>query len=189
MVKLPKIKKKFDYKAHMIALNAARTPESFAKSKENRSASMKKAWARKGPEARKEVNRKISATQTDRLSKIAPRAKRDREANRIKGMNDFYKKDTIDVQEHREYIGYLSSKNILECEPERKKIIVAKRSAGQKEAWDRLNPEERQERIDKTSGKGVKCIQKVHLLYETDVPRVKNYCGVVSISEMEKMHG
>ena len=182
-------KKPFDFSAHMKKLNAARTPESFAKSAKKRSEAMKKVWARKGKEIRKEINRKISATQTERISQTPPRAKKDKEEKRIKGITDFYNKDTIDVQEHREYLGYLSSKNILECPPDRKEIIIAKRTAGQQASWDRLTLQEREERCNKTLGKGNKKKEKIHLLYETDIPRKKDYCGVVTESELEQMHG
>ena len=50
------IKKPFDFSAHMKKLNAARTPESFAKSAKKRSEAMKKVWARKGKEIRKEMD-------------------------------------------------------------------------------------------------------------------------------------
>lgn len=187
---MEKINKPFDRSEHMRKLNAARTPESFAKSAEKRSIAMKKAWARKGPQARIEVNKKISASQIKRISERPPRLKRDIEEKRIQGIHDFYKKETLAVKEHKEYLGYLSCKDILECDPVRKAHIVAKRTEGAQRAWDRLTPEEKKERNKNCIMKG--CEKKgtiSRLLFETDVPRERNYCGVVTEQEMESMHG
>ena len=180
-----KTKKPFDYSAHMKAFNAKRTPEFFAKSKKKRSEAMKRAWAKKNPAERIEINRKISASRTQRHREIPPRLKKYREKNRIKGINDFYGRGTIAVKEHKEYLGYLSSKNILECEPVSKACIIEKRRVGQKAAWDRLTPQEREERCKRSITKGRNKKERFRLLFETDVPREKNYCGVVTGSEID----
>lgn len=182
-------KKPFDRSAHMKALNAKRTPESFEKSKEKRSIAMKKAWAKKGKKARIEVNRKISATQAERRAKTPPRARKEHEEKRINSIIEFYNKDTIDVQEHKEYLGYRYSRALDECVPTRRERIITKRTEGVQKKWDSLTHEEKEIRCANTIGKGHLKQRKIHLLYETDVPRKKTYCGVVTEQEMESMHG
>jgi len=150
---------------------------------------VKKWHANMSEEKRLAKNRKISKTMQKRHSEMPPRMKKD---INIKKSVSFRKFDeSAKGMEQRLYLGYLNTLDLLNCSPERQKIITAKQVVGQKKKWDSLTPEQRKLRISKTLGmtrikeraEAKKCF------FEFDVPRKKTYCGVVTSEEMEQMYG
>lgn len=180
-------KKQVDWSAVNKRTHANRTPEQKAAIAKKTSESIKKWHREMAPEKKRAINRKISATQIKRKSEIPPRHQRDINRKRSEGFRKFDKTERGRIQ--RKYIGYLSSQDILKCPPERKKRIVEKRNKGHRLYWANLTPEEKEERLKNSVKKGNKKGKRINCFYEKDVPRKKNYCGVVTEQEMECING
>lgn len=121
-----------------------RTPEQRASISKKTSIAIKKWHKEMSLKKKRDLNRKISASQIIRLKITPPRHKRDINKKRSEGFKRFDK--TLQGQEKRAYTGYLS------------KIGVS--------GWPK---------------------RKTDCFYEKDVPRQKNYCGVVTEQEMENV--
>lgn len=169
-------------------VHAKRTPEEKKKVSESISKGVKKWHAEMSEKKKQAKNRKMSKTQQQRCSEIPPRMKRD--INRKKSIS-FRKFDaSLAGREQRKYLGYLSSMDILNCPIDKKNRIIEKRRAGQQKKWDSLDSKARALRISKTLGmiKIKDKMAKKELFFERNVPREKNYCGVVTTEEMEQMY-
>ncbi len=169
-------------------VHANRTAEEKARISKKISEGVKKWHAEMSKEKKQAIKRKMSKTQQQRKSEVPPRMKKDTNKKKSVAFKKFDKSPA--GREQRKYLGYLSSMDILQCEPNKKSRIIAKRAKGHKKNWDSLSPEERALRISKTLGmtKIKERMKKKELFFERDVPREKNFCGVVTIEEMEKMY-
>lgn len=181
MEKKKQPKKKPDRSAINRKRHANTTPEQKAASAKKTSESIKRWHREMSAEKKKAIGRKISATKIKRASEIPPRHQRDMNKKKSESFKKFIV--TLQGKEQKEYLGYLSSKDILECPPERKARIVKKRNKGHRLYWSKLTPEEKEERINNSvQGENRK---RINYFYEKDVPRQKNYCGVVTEQELE----
>lgn len=179
-------KKPFDRSDWTKQMHANRTPEQKAATSKKTSESIKKWHREMSAKKIQERNRKISATTIQRHSERPPRYKRDLSKKKSESFHKFDK--TLEGREQRKYIGYLSSKDILECPLERKKRIVEKRNSGHRRYWANLPPEEKEKRIKESTKHSRIRSQRISCFYEKDVPREKTYCGVL-VEEKECMNG
>jgi hypothetical protein len=135
-------------------------------------------WHRTRTEAEKKAySEKISAGMK---RFYAQRKAEDAEKKYIRqsiGRKRFFKTD--EGREEREYRKYAARQYQLSLEGEEKERILAKRSVSRKKAWDKLDPEERSEAVAKLFGR-----DKLAKIIELNVPRKKNFCGVVREDRM-----
>ncbi len=135
-------------------------------------------WHRTRTEAEKKAySDKISASM-----KIfyAQRKEEDAELKYLRqsiGRKRFF--ETDEGREEKKYRQYLSRQYQLSLEGEERERILAKRGAGRKKEWYTHTPEERKKMFSKLVG-----TDKLNNIIELDVPRKKNFCGVVREDRM-----
>ena len=171
----------------MTEFHANRTPEQKAATSKKTSDSIKKWWANRKKEEIKESARKTSKSVQKRCAERPPRMVKDINKKKSETFRKF--DQSLEGREHRKYLGYLSRQDILYCEPDKKCRIIKKRSDGLRRNWANMTPEDRERRLKNLRKAMAKRKEKRDLFYEEDVPRQKNYCGVVTEQELECMYG
>ena len=150
-------------------IHANRTPEQKKVISKKTSDSIKAWHAEMSPEKRQEINRKISASMVKRSSEIPPRHKKDISKKKSESFRKFDNSPQGKI--HREYLGYLSSQDILNCAPERKKKIIQRRRKGQQRYWATLSLNAKKTRLKKLARIRKERKEVKSLFFEEDVPR------------------
>ena len=160
------------------------TPEQKAARAAKASASMKKAWAKKKESERLAIGRKMNEA---RLAKSTPER---RKAQGVKISTSLRKYlDTYAGHEHKQYIGYISSKNRKAYSAEKTERRNARQSETIKRRWADTPPWKKEAFRKKQSRITCERNEKMCFLHEYDVPRVVDYCGVLEETEMEQLYG
>ena len=157
-------------------------PEKSEKKKAHDYSAPIKAWhASLSPEQKAEFRRKVSEGMLRYHAKLTPLQK-ERIAKRMSEKKKaFYKTYAGHVE--REYRRYLSKNYQENLSKERKKKTREKQAKWQREKWKNYTPEER-EKNKEAIRRGRR--KKMKDLFEYNVPRKKNYCGVV---HEDSLHG
>lgn len=116
------------------------------------------------------------------------------------------RKDYLNTPHHRKIISNTMKQFWASMTPAQKKKFCAKRAKSLKKTLKKLSPEEQKARMEKSARKGIrerlstpegraawgnrarKNLEKINNVVIKDLPRVNDYSGVITMSQMQELH-